>query len=243
MVRRAASPPPSRRRIEYNVGMAGSIDVYLEITAKRTFAGAIEWPGWARSGRDPESALANLDAYRERYGDALRTALIRPPAAEASLDVVARHEGGSGTEYGVASASPKQDDEPLAGTELDRQVRILEAAWAAFDRAAKAARGKELRTGPRGGGRDLAKIAMHVIEAEQAYIGQIGVKSPTLPADAFEALAPLHDVALDALRRRAAGELPDVGERGGTRWTPRYFVRRAAWHVLDHAWEIEDRAT
>ena len=23
---------------------------------------------------------------------------------------------------------------------------------------------------------------------------------------------------------------------------PRYFVRRAAWHVLDHAWELEDRA-
>jgi hypothetical protein len=24
-------------------------------------------------------------------------------------------------------------------------------------------------------------------------------------------------------------------------WPPRYFVRRVAWHVLDHAWEIEDR--
>jgi hypothetical protein len=23
--------------------------------------------------------------------------------------------------------------------------------------------------------------------------------------------------------------------------TPRYFVRRTAWHALDHAWEIEDR--
>ena len=21
----------------------------------------------------------------------------------------------------------------------------------------------------------------------------------------------------------------------------RYFVRRSAWHVLDHTWEIEDR--
>jgi len=24
-------------------------------------------------------------------------------------------------------------------------------------------------------------------------------------------------------------------------WPARYYVRRAAWHVLDHAWEIEDR--
>jgi hypothetical protein len=29
--------------------------------------------------------------------------------------------------------------------------------------------------------------------------------------------------------------------RGGTYRLPRYFVRRVAWHVLDHAWEIEDR--
>ena len=29
---------------------------------------------------------------------------------------------------------------------------------------------------------------------------------------------------------------------GGTLWTPRYFVRRTAWHTLNHAWEIEDRS-
>lgn len=37
------------------------------------------------------------------------------------------------------------------------------------------------------------------------------------------------------------GEIPTKGPRGGTRWTARYFVRRVAWHILDHAWEIEDR--
>jgi hypothetical protein len=35
--------------------------------------------------------------------------------------------------------------------------------------------------------------------------------------------------------------VPAVGPRGGQRWSPRRFVRRAAWHILDHAWEIEDR--
>jgi hypothetical protein len=24
-------------------------------------------------------------------------------------------------------------------------------------------------------------------------------------------------------------------------WPPRYAARRIAWHVLDHAWEVEDR--
>ena len=28
----------------------------------------------------------------------------------------------------------------------------------------------------------------------------------------------------------------------GSLWSPRYLVRRSAWHALDHAWEIQDRA-
>jgi hypothetical protein len=48
---------------------------------------------------------------------------------------------------------------------------------------------------------------------------------------------------LDGLDRAKAGTLPGGGPRGGAMWTPRRFLRRAAWHVLDHAWEIEDRAT
>jgi hypothetical protein len=35
--------------------------------------------------------------------------------------------------------------------------------------------------------------------------------------------------------------LPAAGPRGGKIWSVRYFVRRTAWHALDHAWEIEDR--
>jgi hypothetical protein len=28
----------------------------------------------------------------------------------------------------------------------------------------------------------------------------------------------------------------------GKKWTARYAARRIAWHVLDHAWEMQDRA-
>jgi len=44
-----------------------------------------------------------------------------------------------------------------------------------------------------------------------------------------------------ALVAGARGEIPEKGPRGGTLWTPCYYVRRVAWHTLDHAWEIEDR--
>jgi len=47
---------------------------------------------------------------------------------------------------------------------------------------------------------------------------------------------------VQGLVARARGELPDFGPRGGSRWSPRFAVRYAAWHTLDHAWEIEDRA-
>jgi hypothetical protein len=46
---------------------------------------------------------------------------------------------------------------------------------------------------------------------------------------------------LTSLEAAARGELPRVGPRGGLRWTPRFYVRYSAWHILDHAWEIEDR--
>jgi hypothetical protein len=29
--------------------------------------------------------------------------------------------------------------------------------------------------------------------------------------------------------------------RGGATWPIAYAARRIAWHVLDHAWEMEDR--
>jgi hypothetical protein len=135
----------------------GRCDVYLEIGKKRTFAGAIAWPGWCRSGRDEEAAL--------------------------------------------------------------------QACWRAFDAAVAAAAGRELE-----------EIIRHVQEAEPAYLAQLGGKPvPGLDPE------PARQAALLALQAAVRGELPLRGPRGGRRWTSRYFVRRMAWHVLDHAWEIEDR--
>ena len=53
----------------------------------------------------------------------------------------------------------------------------------------------------------------------------------------------MHDAFVEAVQMREAGELPDQGPRGGVRCTARYAIRHAAWHVLDHTWELEDRAS
>ncbi len=31
------------------------------------------------------------------------------------------------------------------------------------------------------------------------------------------------------------------GAAAGPWWTVQFFIRRCAWHMLDHAWEMEDR--
>ena len=58
-----------------------------------------------------------------------------------------------------------------------------------------------------------------------------------------EQLTTTREAILAALKASATGQIPAHGPRGGARWSARYFVRRVAWHVMVHAWEIERRAT
>jgi hypothetical protein len=48
------------------------MDIYLEIGKKKSFAGAIEWPGWCRSGHDEISALQALAEYAPRYARVMK---------------------------------------------------------------------------------------------------------------------------------------------------------------------------
>ena len=119
----------------------------------------------------------------------------------------------------------------------------MDACWQALQGAAHSAEGKALRTGPRGGGRALDKIVQHVVESNTSYLGNLNWKV-TGTFDTFdEAIETSRRATSDALKNAAAGNVPEAGPRGGKRWKPRYYVRRAAWHILDHAWEIEDRST
>lgn len=220
------------------------IEVYLEIGKKRTFAGAIDWPGWCRGGRDEESALQALFECAPRYAHALKGTRLgfHAPADSAALTVVERLEGNATTEFGAPDVAPARDAEPVDGAELRRLEALLQACWDAFDAAVAAASGQELRKGPRGGGREVAGIIEHVLGAEAGYLSQLGGKlKPQDGTDWRAAQEHTRQTIRDTLAASARGEIPARGPRGGLRWSPRYFVRRVAWHALDHAWEIEDR--
>ena len=55
-------------------------------------------------------------------------------------------------------------------------------------------------------------------------------------------VAEVREAMLEALAAAERGEIPERGPRGGKIWPARFYVRRALWHLLDHAWEIEDRS-
>ena len=212
--------------------------VLVELTPKRAFASALDWPGWARAGRDEETALAALATYAARYAPVAASAGYPFPATSSppDLEVVERAEGTATTAFGAPDVRAALDARPTDATEARRLAALVDAAWEALGRVAAGAPA-ELRKGPRGGGRDRDAVLRHVLGAENAYARTIGLRIPE-PA--------LGDAAAVAAQRDAIRSLLALPSDGtplaGRKWPPRYAARRIAWHVLDHAWEIEDRS-
>jgi hypothetical protein len=224
---------------------ANHIEVYLEIGQTRTFAVALDWPGWCRSGRDEAAALQALYEYGPRYARVLQKTRLRfrAPSEASALVVVERLTGNATTNFGAPDLALSRDTKPIGSTELQRWQAVLKACWRSFDAAVRAATGRALSKGPRGGGRELTKIIQHVRDVDASYLTSLGGKpQPSDEDEPSQALAQIRQAILTTLIAAARGEVPARGPRGGVRWTPRYFVRRLAWHELDHAWEIEDRA-
>ena len=219
--------------------MAKTIDIYLEVGKKRVIASAAEWPGWCRGGKDEESALQALLDYGPRYQKIVGRSRLgfKAPKSVDAFTIKERLNGNATTDFGVPGLVMKAESRPLKPAELKRLQTILKVCWRAFDDAVDGAGGHPLKKGPRGGGRSTSGIVEHVVRAEgEGYLKSLGGKPPKgAGQDAYRALA------LDTLEASMRGEVEKTGPRGGKRWPPRYFVRRAAWHILDHVWEIQDR--
>jgi hypothetical protein len=209
---------------------ADAIRVLVEVTPKRVFVSALDWPGLARGARDEEQAIAALLAAIPRYAPVARAAGQAFDHEEAVVVINERLEGDAGTAFGVPSKVAQADRRPTTADEAARLAALVEASWATFDRVAAAAP-EDLRKGPRGGGRNRTKVVEHVHGGDDSYASVVGVAA----ADRRSAAA-IRERVLAILR-----EPSDGSPIAGKRWPPRYAARRIAWHALDHAWEIEDR--
>ena len=219
----------------------GTYDVYLEVGTRRSFACSVQWPGWARSGKGEAEALQALFDYGPRYAKALGRsgAGFAAPDLPSKLRVVERVKCDAGTDFGVPGVVPSLDRGSMTKAELERQIALLRAVWRRFDRAVNAAKGITLSKGPRGGGRTLTKIVEHVLGADQGYLSPMGAKYTGKGDDR----AGIRSAVVEALWARQRGDPPPEWRRSTKpMWPAAYGLRRVAWHNLDHAWEIEDRA-
>jgi hypothetical protein len=210
--------------------------VYLEVGKKRVFACSVDWPGWCRSGKNEEAALEALADYAPRYAVVADHAGRRFSArAGDDVDVVERVKGSATTDFGAPGVVPKLDAAPMTAHAAQKTADLVVASWAVLEIVAKSSPAA-LRKGPRGGGRDRDKMLQHVISAEAAYARKLDVKHKEPALGDTTAIKALREDIVDVLHAARSGD--PLRENG---WPPRYAARRIAWHVLDHAWEMEDR--
>ena len=218
--------------------MTETVHVMIESGKKeRVVASAFDWPGWDRSTKLGGDVLAVLDSYRHRFA---RVAKLAGYGNEfeslGDLEGVEQVEGIGMTDYyGVSGRAATAEGGPMTEADLDRKLALLRASWTTFDDTAARA-SAELRKGPRGGGREKDRIIQHVNGSEiHEFAPKVGVKVPLETRGDPKAMRAYRDAFADAIREHHAEGKP------ARSWALQFLIRRCAWHMLDHAWELEDR--
>jgi hypothetical protein len=205
---------------------------------KKAVAFAVDWPGWSRGARTPEQAVAMLESYRERYRPiAVAAGMTAEFDAQGRFKTIEDKIGTPSTDFWAISFSPAASErEPMSADEFARKIKLLRACWAVFDKTA-ANVSAELRKGPRGGGRDRDRIVRHTIRNEsESFAKQVGLRIPEEGALTPEGLRSHRTTYVKAMRAYNAGE----GKRMRS-WNLPFLIRHSAYHVMDHAWEMQDK--
>jgi len=218
--------------------MADALRLILEVGKKRrVVAGATDWPGLDRWGTSQDDAVQKLSSYLPRYASVADGAgLAKAFARVGEVEIVERVPGSSSTDFwGIAHVPSQVEREVLSPTDLERRLDLLRACWAYFDDvAARAA--AELLPGPRSAGRSRDQIIRHVYASEPEQISRkVEVRTERDVVLTAKGLAAHRQAYLDAIRAYNAEGKP------ARSWPIQFLVRRTAYHVMDHAWEMEDR--
>ena len=206
---------------------------------KKSVAFSLDWPGWSRGAKSPELALETLASYRERYRPIPDLAgMAREFDAAGPLEIVEDRVGTGSVDFWGISFSPSSTEQgPMGEAELDRAIALLQASWTFFDSVA-ARVSPEMRKGPRGGGRDRNRIIRHTIRTEsEDFAKQVGLRIPEEGALTPEGLKQHRTTYVEAMRAYNAGKI----EKRMRSWTLPFLIRHSAFHMLDHAWEMEDK--
>ena len=220
--------------------MANTIRVMIERgpKGKNVVACAIDWPGWSRGAKTEDSVRESLESYRSRYRPVAKLAGLEPEFdAATTLDIVERMEGTGSTDFwGISWRTSSFETAPMSEVELERKLTLLQACWAFFDGVAGRV-SPEMRKGPRGGGRSRDQMISHtrVTEIDQMSV-KLGLKTPFEQIRSEDGLREHREAYLGAFREyNAAG-------RTARSWSLPFLLRHTSYHLMDHAWEMEDKS-
>lgn len=206
----------------------------IEAGHKKDFAPALDWPGWSRSGKSEEGAIRTLTRYADRYRKVIELARLDGIVDLAnSPNVMESVQGSGATHLSVPDRIVQIEGAWMSSEECDRQIAIVRACRGYFDDTGGRV-SEDGQKGPRGDGRNRSLIIDHTIGADRGYARQIGVKTPKDQIETSAGIVGNRNDVLNAIRQLN-------GDRTETKWPLRYFIRQVTWHLLDHAWEMDDR--
>jgi hypothetical protein len=219
--------------------MSQSVRMMIELgpKGKKSVAYAIDWPGWSRGRKTSDQAIEMLEAYRQRYRPIADIAGLGAEFdAAGSLIEVDRYTGTGSTDFwGISFAASPEERDGMSEQQLERRLGLLQAAWAFFDQVAKRV-SPELKKGPRGGGRDRDQIINHTLGWERTGLAvNVGIEYPEGVLIDPDVLRQYREDYVEALREHHA-----KGQKA-RKWELSYLIRHSAFHMLDHAWEMEDK--
>jgi hypothetical protein len=203
---------------------------------KNAVAFAPDWPGLSRGASSAERALEKLETYADRYrGVAALAGLSGEFPATPKFKVVEELTGTGSTDFWAISWVPATSEQgPMSKEGFERKLVILRACWKYFDRV-EARVSAELKKGPRGGGRDRDQIVRHIFANEQQWAKMLAVDVPDDAMLTAQGRAKYRNAYVRGLRAyNAAG-------KSARTWQLQFLLRHTAFHVMDHAWEMEDK--
>jgi hypothetical protein len=153
------------------------------------------------------------------------------------LDVVEDRVGTGSTDFWGISFSPSSFEHgPMHDKEFTRKVKLLRACWTFFDDVA-ARVSPEMRKGIRGGGRERDEIIRHTRRVEsEDFAKKVGLRVGEGAAVTGNDLLEYREAYVAAMRAHHKGEGKPMRS-----WTLGFLIRHSAFHVMDHAWEMEDK--
>ena len=154
--------------------MAQRISLSIEGAPKKSFATAVDWPGWSRAGRNEELAISAIAAYALRY--AVVPELAGEPFEDpehVDLEVVERIPGSGSTEFGVPGGVTEHDKRPVSAEDGDRLARLVVASWQVFDETVQFAPDELRNEGP-----GLTRCADSFVQGQLIKRGPLGTSRP-----------------------------------------------------------------